>query len=277
MAVVSRIILVKGNGSLKGYCACFTAPEYDVSALLPDQHYIGPTAAIANQCQCSTVMYSMMGGCSACQNATIISWASWSAACTSVFVDIFPQDIPAGTSVPGWAFDNVTATGTFDPQAALAETNLPESTATRVQSTQTSVSGVSTSSSGHATSSAAPAAKKSSSNAGAIAGGVVGGVVGLALIALIAFLCIKRSKNRRTGATNGSGSPVLQEKMDPQYQAVPYAPTPMSPPPGGFVTQQQKLYVRLHFPLHIFSYDLPSPSLPCGLLTHFFFPFSGPE
>lgn len=240
---------VRGNGSLKGCCACFTTPEYDVSALLPNQHYIGPTAAIANQCQCSTVMYSMMGGCSACQNATIISWASWSAACTSVFVDIFPQDIPAGTAVPGWAFDNVTAIGTFDPQAALAETSLPESTATHVQSTQTSLSrsASSTASGGHATSSATPAAKKSSSNAGAIAGGVVGGVVGLVLIALIAFLCIKRSKNRRAGATNGSGSPVLQEKMDPQYQAVPYAPTPMSPPPGGFMTQQQKLYVRLLF------------------------------
>lgn len=174
----------------------------------------------------------MMGGCTACQNSTPISWHSWSSNCSNVSVGYFPQDIPVDTAVPGWAFDTAwanTPNGTFDPQVALGETNLPESTATHVPTTQTRSSGSSTSSSGEqATSSAAPASKTSSSNVGAIVGGVVGGVVGLAMIALIAFLFIKRSKNHKRGATSSSGSPVSQEKMDLRYHALPYVPTPVS-------------------------------------------------
>lgn len=160
----------------------------------------------------------MIGGCSACQNATIISWATWRTNCSesSVSIGKFPKGIPANTSVPGWAFDNVTANanGTFDPLVALGETNRPDST--HAQGTRIHM----------------------------IVGSVVGGVVGLALIALVASIFIKRSKNHRTGATNGKGSPVLQAKMKPQHQTVPYAPTPMSPPPGGIMNQQQRRYVR---------------------------------
>lgn len=60
--------------------------EYDVSALNPGEHYIGPTGLFVDPCQCSTVMYSMMGACSACQNATIITWTAWDAACSNVYV-----------------------------------------------------------------------------------------------------------------------------------------------------------------------------------------------
>ena len=165
----------------------------------------------------------------------------------------FPTDIPSLTAVPGWAYENVTVTGTFDPQSALAD-SAPESTATHVQSTQTAV-GSSGTHSATASSSAVPSSGgKSSNHAGAIAGGVVGGIVGVALIALVAFLLIRRQKNKRSPSP--AGSPIMQEKMDPQYQPVPYAPTPTSPQTGGFMAQQPKLYVCTLLPLLPVSFAL---------------------
>ena len=48
--------------------------EYDVGSLLEGEHYIGPTPLNENPCLCSTVMYNVMGACSTCQNATIITY-----------------------------------------------------------------------------------------------------------------------------------------------------------------------------------------------------------
>ena len=62
--------------------------EYDVSALNPGEHYIGPAGVFLNPCQCSTVMYSMMGACNVCQNSTFIKWTEWSTACTNVYVGV---------------------------------------------------------------------------------------------------------------------------------------------------------------------------------------------
>ncbi|THG92818.1 hypothetical protein EW145_g8576 [Phellinidium pouzarii] len=95
--------------------------EYDVSALVDSQHYVGPDPSQANPCLCSTVMYSVMGACSTCQNATLVPWTSWATSCSSVFVDLFPEDIPADTAVPGWAYENVTAANIFNPSQAVTD------------------------------------------------------------------------------------------------------------------------------------------------------------
>lgn len=49
--------------------------EYNVGALSGDRHYIGPDDENRNECVCSKVMYNMIGGCSTCQNLTIIRYA----------------------------------------------------------------------------------------------------------------------------------------------------------------------------------------------------------
>lgn len=130
--------------------------------------YIGPTGNIVNDCTCSSVYYSLIGGCSACQSATIISyvsvcslnfgrysfnhfrWSDWTQNCTTNVTNVgkyvrvysscfiscsrvrlifrFPEAIPADTAVPGWAYENVASNNTFNIQAVLAD-NSPESTA----------------------------------------------------------------------------------------------------------------------------------------------------
>lgn len=253
--MVGSLHVLKYYGAMKTANLSTLIPVYDMPELLQNQHYSGPSLDAANQCECSSVTYSMVGGCSACQGVEIVSWSSWSEDCITNFTGSFPKNIPVDTAVPGWAFDDLTDK-TFDAGVALQETSLPESTATHDPSTETSSSVSSTSRGEQETFTVAPAANKSSRNVGAIAGGVVGGVIGLVLLCLlIALLLIKLLKNRRVGASNGKRSPVLQEKTKPQYQAVPYAPMPVSPPPGGIMNQLQKLYVcypshtTLTFPL----------------------------
>ncbi|EJD02472.1 uncharacterized protein FOMMEDRAFT_21188 [Fomitiporia mediterranea MF3/22] len=238
--------------------------QYDVGALEDGQHYIGPTPLIANPCLCSTVMFSVMGACSTCQNATIITWSSWSSSCDTVYVATFPMDIPSDTAVPGWAYENVTVTGTFDVNQALQD-NSPESTATFVQQTNsgTRTSGTAT---GTATSPIGDndgnSGEKKKTNTGAIAGGVVGGVVGLALIALLIFFLMRRNKNKNkgyangganvnlTGSTYGGYNNGLDMVHKDEYQPVPYTPNAYDgnvPVSGGAMgsppmAQQQKLY-----------------------------------
>ncbi|KAG1827174.1 uncharacterized protein BJ212DRAFT_1572657 [Suillus subaureus] len=182
--------------------------------LSPGWVYAGPSAASANSCICNTVTYSMIGACSVCQNASYESWSTWSSSCSQISIREYPDDIPARTKVPNWAYLNVTGSG-FDPNAAQNNGDLPESTATNVQSTTTvtysttlsasltSVSVSLTSSSGGATGSSTTLASDStSSNAGAIAGGVVGGIVGAgAIIGLATWYFVKRRRSSTTPST----------------------------------------------------------------------------
>ncbi|KAL5489760.1 hypothetical protein ACEPAI_4592 [Sanghuangporus weigelae] len=209
--------------------------QYDVGALLEGEHYIGPTSLAANGCLCSTVMYSLMGACSTCQNATIITWSSWSVSCPEVFVQAYPQDIPQDTAVPGWAYDPIPNNGTFDVNQALADNSL-ESTATFVQSTNTGTR----TTTGTASSIAQAGGEDDGggSNTGAIAGGVVGGVVGVALLGLLGFFLYRRKRNQNaklssiqnsgvnanmTGSTYAGGAPGGPQGMG-EYAPVPYTP-----------------------------------------------------
>ncbi|KIK49217.1 hypothetical protein CY34DRAFT_307417 [Suillus luteus UH-Slu-Lm8-n1] len=189
---------------LESVCGAFT-----VGPLPPSTYYGAPSAAAANTCTCSTVTYSMMGACSDCQNASYLSWSSWSSSCSKMSIGEYPNDIPAGTRVPNWAYLNVT--GGFDPVAAQNNGDLPESTAANVQSTTTVTYSTTLSASlttvyTSLTSSAATAtglsttsaSSSTSSNVRAIAGGVVGGILGTTIIGLVVWFLVKR---RRTSTT----------------------------------------------------------------------------
>lgn len=190
---------------LESVCGAFT-----VGPLPPGTYYGAPSAAAASSCTCSTVTYSMMGACSDCQNASYLSWSSWSSSCSKMSIGEYPNDIPAGTRVPNWAYLNVTSG--FDPVAAQNNGDLPESTAVNVQSTTTvtysttlsasltSVYTSSTSLSATATGlSTTSASSSTSSNIGAIAGGAVGAILGAAaIIGLLIWFLVKRRRSSTT-------------------------------------------------------------------------------
>ncbi|KAI5119184.1 hypothetical protein M0805_000638 [Coniferiporia weirii] len=258
---------LEGLYNSKGQSPCLVAAylgsacnggQYDVSALIDGQHYVGPTTAQANPCLCNTVIYSVMGACSTCQNGTIITWDSWSAACSNVYIDTFPEDIPADSAVPGWAYENVTITGLYNVTEALDDDS-PESTATHVQTTQTAVGSSSSPGStlpASGSGSGSNGSHKSSSNTGAIAGGVVGGVVGAALIGLGAFFLWRRNRanaNARAAGSGagaggvggspygaGSGSPMMGARDE--YAPVPYTPNAYGHGQAESFGGQPKLY-----------------------------------
>ncbi|KAH8116796.1 hypothetical protein DFH11DRAFT_1132575 [Phellopilus nigrolimitatus] len=227
--------------------------QYSVSAIEKGQHYIGPTADLVTPCLCSSVTYMMMGACSTCQNTTVITWEDWSSACSDVYFDTYPEDINQDTAVPGWAFENVTASNDiFNPSNALSD-NAPESTATRSQTTQT---GTGTNAFNSATATSPVGGSNGSSgssgtNAGAIAGGVVGGVVGAALIALGVFFLLRHQRNQHTRVIGGGAGTDLASS--------PYD----GPSPGGqhspLMGQKEEYTMPVPYTPHAVGYDQTSP------------------
>jgi hypothetical protein len=102
--------------------------EYVVGPLNPGEYYVAPQRNddLAQKCECNTVMFrcwstcvraeqvlideslSLYMACSACQNASIQSWTSWSEFCSQVYVTQYPDDVPLDTAVPHWAYLNYT-------------------------------------------------------------------------------------------------------------------------------------------------------------------------
>jgi hypothetical protein len=213
--------------------ACYNG-QFSVPALAPGFVYYGPYTDEANQikCECNTVFYNIISACGLCQNSTIISWSQWNSNCTAPSSGVFPPGIPAGTAVPQWAFQDVTASNMFNVTIAQLVGDNPESTAT-VQSTS-SVAATTTSVAASLTPSPSvsgsnPPSSSSKSNTGAIVGGVVGGVAGLALLVGVAFaiFSIMRKKRQIPPSAQFAGAPIAP--VSPAYTATTFAPEMAQP------------------------------------------------
>ncbi|TFK42439.1 hypothetical protein BDQ12DRAFT_274734 [Crucibulum laeve] len=206
---------------------------FNVDALPDQSHYLGPTLAAANPCLCNTVTYSLMSACGACQGRTFLSWSVWSANCNSVTDGSYPQQLPTGLLVPGWAYDDVQGGDNFDQSLARQNANAtessvipppPSSTPTHSSSTSSSTSNPATSkstahpSSSKSASSAAssvlastssqsatqaassgsstPDSAPSVSHSNAVGGGAVGGLLGgLVLIGGLVYWLLRRQRH----------------------------------------------------------------------------------
>ncbi|KAL1738079.1 hypothetical protein HDZ31DRAFT_70420, partial [Schizophyllum fasciatum] len=92
---------------------------FSVPSLSNGEQYVGPDPDYATTCRCNTVFYSMLAACSACQDASYIAWTLYSANCSSVAIQEYPDDIPRGTRIPHWAYQDVVSNNTFDLQTAI--------------------------------------------------------------------------------------------------------------------------------------------------------------
>ncbi|KAF8077810.1 hypothetical protein FPV67DRAFT_1557261 [Lyophyllum atratum] len=231
---------------LGGVC---NAGQFSVGPLEVDKVYLGPTLATANPCRCSSVFYSLISACAACQGREYLGWSNYNANCSTVYPGIFVGAIPSGTKVPHYAYLDPTTADTFNITAAmdaLGEKAAPESTAIPKSTGATLQS-----SSG-----------SSKSKAGPIAGGVVGGIVALALIAAFVFWWTRRRRARTAPSSevntfapatasvaptpmsyntaappfNGMPSPRLYDPSDPST----YPST--GPSTGAFTNSSQALY-----------------------------------
>ncbi|KAF8520977.1 hypothetical protein JB92DRAFT_1860377 [Gautieria morchelliformis] len=149
-----------------------------VPAIDSNTMYQGPASgAESNGCQCSTIVYSVISACAACQGAAVNTWSNWSSKCTrgDIHNSSFPLTMPPGLTVPTWAHLDVTAGNSWDINAAMNNhaSNLPSNLTSTNSSSQ------------------------HSANVYAIAGCILGGFVGLVLLGLIAVLLYRKRKKAK--------------------------------------------------------------------------------
>jgi len=211
--------------SLLGVC---NGGTYQVQPISPGHLYLGPTLDNANGCQCSTVAYSVLMACAACQNASITAWSVWSTNCAKVFIDSFPEPIPTGISVPGYAYLDVKASDTFDPNIASRNANLTESTAVPEPTTTTSSAQSTSSSIPTATPSVSSSSSSVDPRTDKIGNAVIGSVIGLAaILGLFAFLYFRRRQKissleaPESSEATSPESPVTETKQVPSLIICP--------------------------------------------------------
>ncbi|KAI6128297.1 hypothetical protein EV401DRAFT_1853747 [Pisolithus croceorrhizus] len=200
---------------------CFGG-QFAVTSLGPGTEYVGPYVDEANDCECSSVTYSLVSACAYCQSYNYVSWPYWVTNCSSPYVG-YSENIPSGTAIPQWAYQNVTLSGTFNVTLAQVVGDSPESTATSAQVTASSIS-----TSTDLTASLTPTPK--SNNTGAIVGGAVGGVVGLAAIAAVATWFFVRCRRQVTPARYADDGKAPAATNDMQIGTSPFSFARSQPP-----------------------------------------------
>ncbi|KAJ1308315.1 hypothetical protein OPQ81_004027 [Rhizoctonia solani] len=177
----------------------------------------------STKCICTSVVWSLLAACSLCQGLDSSRWTVYANDCTAADTSppgIYPAAIPSGVAVPNWAYYDYVTAGVFN-QVIASQQSGPESTAPPGPSrTATSAATEATSTS---TSTAVPINNGSgSSNTGAIVGGVVGGVLGIALVALIAFVVVRKNKQAKPGPHELPPSPTeLSQPTTTQFGGAP--------------------------------------------------------
>jgi len=255
---------------------------WNIPPLAPNSQYVGPYQGQSNKCVCSTVVYSLVSACGACQGGGITTWSHWSFNCTASDITLsqYPHNIPPAISIPSWAYLSVITADVWDPSAALAAHNsgAPDSTvatsATATSATATSASTGIPSSTGTPT--------KNSNHAAAIAGGVVGGVVGLALISIGVFVLIRQFNKAPPVSSGGRemfdlaaspapfhgiASPPLSMQAEPQRfydpsdpSTFPSSPCPTFPAyaPSTTASDSAATSYHPHSPQPVLTHGIPS-------------------
>lgn len=232
--------------SLAGVCAGAT---FTLQPLPPGFLYLGPDPANANSCRCSTVYYSLLSACAACQGDSFIKWSTYKTNCTVVYDQVFTNPIPSNVKVPHYAYLDVVSSDTFNitlaenaggtestavPTPTGSNTNSPPSPTTSAQS-------------------------KKKSNAGAIAGGVIGGIVGLAILAGLAAWFILR---RRPKATQSPiYDPVMTSQTTTAIATNPMNSIPSTPLPKPYDPNDPSTFPTNMNDQHGYHPYTPTPQL----------------
>ncbi|KAE9406045.1 hypothetical protein BT96DRAFT_934533 [Gymnopus androsaceus JB14] len=104
---------------------------YTIESLMPGQFYEGPDSE-ATPCVCSSVFYMMFSACGGCQGSTLFgSWSEYALTvnCETVYPMVFPKPIPNETSIPHWAYADISDLGGgFFASSVEALGDAPETT-----------------------------------------------------------------------------------------------------------------------------------------------------
>ncbi|KAN0114320.1 hypothetical protein V8E52_006816 [Russula decolorans] len=214
-----------------------TSGSFTVIPLRPGSSYSGPDlidTSYFKSCMCSTVTYSLLSACGACQGENWMSWSEYSLNCTTTLPpSLFPNPIPLGTRVPYWALIDITSENIWDSNKAFAVGDFPEpapgailghSTATIPVSSTSSASslfGESSSTVKPASGASSPLPNSSSNIDGnVIVGAAVGGGVAISLIILIGIFLRRRRREAPISVAPpvigpGASQPPMDEIQQP--------------------------------------------------------------
>jgi len=162
----------------------------------------------------------MLSACGVCQSREILRWSTYATNCSTVYVQTFPDPLPAGVRVPHYAYLDVTNVDGFDAslaQAAGGTESVSVPSATTIASESSSTGNQ-------------KSGKKT--NAGAIAGGVVGGIALLGIIVCVVFWFLTRQRDNSSTLRSQDMSYAGPVKMQQQpYNSYPNTdPGSHSPP-----------------------------------------------
>ncbi|KAF8510583.1 hypothetical protein BU17DRAFT_70018 [Hysterangium stoloniferum] len=265
-AVRKRIVMKTDTFNEKNLSPCLVASalmvpcsngNIDVGPISKGYVYVNPTPT---SCGCSTVVYSLMAACAACQGVEpgITKWSEWIQNCSpsDILISQYSMPIPQNISIPSWAYVNVATLDEWDSSAAFYihglsvsdsaavasatgtsglpnTTSIASATATDGVSNTTEVATVTGVIASTGTVASAGALSKKSNHTGTIAG-VVGGVVGLALIAVGVYILVMRRHNTTSPASRGDA-----EKF---HFAASTSSSGFLPPTVATPTEPKRLY-----------------------------------
>jgi len=250
------------GGKLGSFCRGY--PVY-YPQLPNNQTYYIPSGPNGTECDCNTVMYSLIMSCVSCQGGAIYPWPPWSQDCGYVYVGQYPTNISQETTVPRWAFYDVTKSTnqTYNDTVASLIGRDPEETPKPIpvitltsatlpgQSTIVQPISTNVSDGPHDVDS-----EGGKTNVGAIIGGVVGSVVPLTIISVVVFFYMRNRRQKQAQQQYPSSEKNTLEYAPPMH-SVPFTshnpvhPSPFLPqhPVGSvmYVTPSQNARGR-HYP-----------------------------
>ncbi|KAF8736931.1 hypothetical protein AX14_013743 [Amanita brunnescens Koide BX004] len=104
--VAEQVADVCGGGGL-------TLPPLDSGDV-----YFGPMLNQTNYCECSSIFYSLVSACAACQDRTWLRWSDFSHNCSRTWMSTFLGPPPENVIIPPYASINVTDDDSFNITAA---------------------------------------------------------------------------------------------------------------------------------------------------------------
>ncbi|KIL68698.1 hypothetical protein M378DRAFT_157796 [Amanita muscaria Koide BX008] len=184
-----------------------TLPQLD-----PDTSYFGPTASQNNACQCTTVFYSLVSACAACQDRTWINFDLFVQNCTQVWAGSGFASI-YNIAIPSYAFLDVASGNTFNKAAAMSVASVfsfPTPNTSIIPKPSTD--------------------HDDSSHKGAIIGGVIGGVAFLVAAGVLVWMFRRRRRRSIALPTSRLSKHYIQlsesgaEAPKPAYQPKKHDP-----------------------------------------------------
>ncbi|KAF8736920.1 hypothetical protein AX14_013737 [Amanita brunnescens Koide BX004] len=210
---------------------------FTLQPISPGTSYNGPGPGQNNTCHCTSIFYSLISACAACQDGSWTTWTEYLQNCSSfVYLSVYPKPIPPDTSVPHWAYLNVSASHDLFNIVSASSAVGAESTGIPVPTARPKANP-----SSHSPRSPRP---------GVIAGAVIGSIFGTLLLMGLLYGLYRRWLRYHQTRNDGAESLAGQTRKLRSASPPSTLPTVSSPPlssPGTSPPPRSDLHPRKYY------------------------------